>query len=205
MSEKTICTSEELKTLLKKTVSEKRFIHSLGVAQTTEMLLKHYDCENYEKEWNGFSAGMFCGLVHDLAREISDEQLVEFCKKNKLEMEEEFFSFPVLLHGAVSAKQAEELVGDYPKSWYKAIEVHTVGDEKMDDLALALFVADFIEPSRIFLTDEQRKSYLENSSIEKCAYNVLCDMMKHWQTKENFQNARATYRMKEDLERKIRK
>lgn len=205
MLNKINCTPEELKALLKTKVSEKRYIHSLGVAQTAELLLKHYNCTNYEKEWNGISAGTFCGLAHDFTREYTDQQWYDYFKEKKLEVDEDQKSFPVLMHGVASAEYLKEIVGDYPQSWYKAIAIHTVGDTDMDDLALALFIADFIEPSRTFLTDEKRNQYLAKKTIYECAYAVLCDMMEHWKTKSSFQSAKATYRMKEDLEKRLTK
>ena len=79
MSLQTICTIEQLKNILKETVSQKRYLQSLGVAQTTEMLLEYYKCTNYEKTWNGFSAGSFCGVIHDLARELPAAELISYC------------------------------------------------------------------------------------------------------------------------------
>lgn len=205
MSEKKIYTTDMLNVLLKETVSEKRYIHSIGVAETTQWLLKHFNCKNYEESWNGFDAGTFCGLIHDLSREYSDEQWLSFCREKGIELDEDSLAFPVLAHGIVSASLAKELVGDYPQSWFRAVQIHTVGDADMDDLALALFIADFTEPSRVFLNDEKRKQYYSNPDIYSCAYQVLCDMMEHWKTKTNFQNAAASVRMKEALEKKLKK
>ena len=144
MSLQTICTIEQLKTILKETVSQKRYLHSLGVAQTTEMLLEHYKCTNYEKTWNGFSAGSFCGVIHDLARELPSAELISYCRKNAIDITQSEIESPVLIHGKVSAHMAKALCPGYPDSWRRAVDVHTTGDSEMDDLALALFAADFI-------------------------------------------------------------
>lgn len=205
MSEKTICTIEELKTVLKKTVSGKRFLHSLGVAETTEMLLEKYKCTDFEKEWNGFSAGNFCGIAHDFARELSNEQILEYCKNNKIDLTYEQQESPVLAHGIVSAQMVEKLVGPYPKSWKRAIEVHTTGSDGIDDLALALFAADFIEPTRTFLSNEKRKEYLEASTLCECEYKILCDMISHWKKKGYHDASEESLRLLNELERKLNK
>lgn len=205
MSEKTISTADELALVLKERVSEKRYIHSLGVAQTTEMILKHYNCSNYEESWNGFSAGTFCGLVHDLAREMKDQELLSYCKENDINLSQEQLNAPVLAHGVVSADIAQKLVGNYPQSWKKAIEVHTTGESDMDDLALSLFVADFIEPSRTFLTDSKREEYLSHKTLLECEYHVLCDIISHWKEKGYHDASDSSLRLLSDLERKLGK
>ena len=67
MSKPMICTVEELEEYLKNTVSERRYIHSVGVAQTTKMLLEKYGCKANPEQWDGFCAPIFCGLAHDLS------------------------------------------------------------------------------------------------------------------------------------------
>ena len=183
MSEPRISTSEQLASYLKNTVSEKRYVHSLGVAQTAREVLDLFSCTDYTASWHGFDAPQFCGLVHDIAREMTDAQLLDYCRKNNIFLSKEDIESPVLAHGTVSAEIARNLVGAYPFSWYKALCVHTSGNAGMDDLALALFIADYIEPSRTFMTDERRAFYLGSGNIYRCAYRILCDMIEHWRRK----------------------
>ena len=84
MSEPRISTSEQLASYLKNTVSEKRYVHSLGVAQTAREVLDLFSCTDYTASWHGFDAPRFCGLVHDIAREMTDAQLLNYCRKNNV-------------------------------------------------------------------------------------------------------------------------
>lgn len=202
MSKPSIFTYDELVSVLKETVSEKRFVHSLGVAQTSKDVLEHFSCTNYEKHWKDFEAPLFCGIVHDIAREKTDEELLSFCRQRGIFLSQEDINSPVLAHGTVSAEIAYDLVGQYPFTWYKALCVHTTGNAGMDDLALSLFVADFIEPSRRFLTAEKREFYLASSDLCQCAYRILCDMISHWKEKQAFQTSGISIAMKESLERR---
>jgi HD superfamily phosphohydrolase YqeK len=202
MSKTIICTTEMLEQHLKNTVSERRYIHSFGVAQTTKMLLEKYGCQACPNEWNGFSAPIFCGLAHDLARELSDSSILQYCEKNGLTLTKGEIVSPVLAHGLVSAHMAKELCGDYPASWERAIIVHTVGNSNMDDLALALFSADFIEPSRRFMTEERRSYYLSAPNLASCAYRILCDMLDHWKKSGSFEPSEEAKLMKAELEAK---
>ena len=201
MSEHTISTVEELDSFLRSTVSEKRYVHSVGVAHTTEEVLRHFGCRDYCKTWNGFDAASFCGLAHDIAREMTDASLLEYCSKNGLFLSKEDIEAPVLAHGTVSAEIVMGLAGRYPMSWYKALCVHTTGNAGMDDLALALFIADYIEPSRRFMTDEKRAFYLGSRDISQCAYRILCDMISHWREVGFHDASSGSLAMKDYLER----
>ena len=106
MSEPRISTSEQLASYLKNTVSEKRYVHSLGVAQTAREVLDHFSCTDYTASWHGFDAPQFCGLVHDIAREMTDAQLLDYCRKNNVFLSKEDIESPVLAHGTVSAELA---------------------------------------------------------------------------------------------------
>ena len=136
MSENRICTFEQLSAFVRSSVSEKRYLHSIGVAQSAQMLLEYYGCRNYEKTWKGFCAPAFCGIIHDLAREKTEKELLEYCRVNAIETSSEERAFPVLVHGKVSAHMAMTLCPGYPQSWKKAVEVHTTGGPDMDDLAI---------------------------------------------------------------------
>lgn len=203
MSDQRICTIEQFSAVLKKTVSERRFIHSMGVAQTTCMLLDYYGCTDYEKTWNGFEAGYFCGLAHDLCREMPGPVLIEYCRKNGVHLTQWEIESPVLAHGKASAFMAGQLVPGYPESWKRAIEAHTTGLNGLDDLAQALFVADFIEPSRTFLTEEKRREYLANPSLTACEYAILCDMIAHWKEKGYHDASEGSLLLKRELEEKL--
>lgn len=194
---------EEIRTLLKKTVSEKRYIHCLGVAGATADILRHYNCSDYTHTWNGYEAASFCGTVHDLARELSGPQMIEYCENNSIEISEEERKSPLLLHGKASVSMIEKITGKIPDDWKTAICIHTTGDRKMNDLALALFIADFIEPSRTYMTDERRNGYLAENSLQKCAYSVLVDIMNHWAEKAEHSASSLSLAMKADLEKRI--
>lgn len=201
MSKPTVFTSEQLKEHLRQSVSERRYLHSLGVAQTAGEVLEHFGCRDYTKSWNGFRAPEFCGLAHDLAREMTDSSLLEYCSKKGIVLSGEDIVSPVLAHGVVSAEIAFGLVGMYPMSWYKALCVHTTGNAGMDELALALFIADYIEPTRKFMTAEKRAFYLGSESISQCAFRVLCDMIDHWRQTGFHDASSGSMAMKEYLER----
>ncbi len=201
MSKQTISTIEGLESYLRDHVSERRYLHSLGVAETTARVLGHFGCTDYQTSWNGFSAPEFCGISHDVAREFTDAQILDYCRENSIILSKEDIEAPVLAHGTVSAEIVMGLVGVFPMSWYKALCVHTTGNSGMDCLALALFIADYIEPTRRFMTEERRAFYMGSSDIHQCAYRVLCDMIDHWRSTGFHDASSGSLAMKEDLEK----
>jgi len=201
MSKPIIFTADDLKAYIQGRMSERRYVHSLGVADTTEAVLSHFGCRDYTKHWNDIDAAHFCGLAHDIAREMTDEEILKNCTEKGIVLSSEDIKAPVLAHGIVSAEMAMDLAGGFPMSWYKALCVHTSGNAGMDELALALFIADYIEPSRKFMTDEKRAFYLGSSDIGQCAYRILCDMIGHWKDKGFFEASKGSVAMKSWLER----
>lgn len=200
MPEVKISTVEQLKDYLKTHLSEARYNHCLMVAKTTEMVLSRYNCKDYVKEWNGFSAGTFVGLAHDLCREMKDEELISYCNENSIPYSDYEKNNPVFLHGYAAAREIAVLCGEIPESWKYAISVHTLGDADMDELALALYISDYIEPSRKYMTQDRREKYLSCPNIRLCAYSVLCDILHHIKEKYNSAVCSNSQRMKDYLE-----
>lgn len=184
MSEKIICTISELDNFVKNNVSKERYNHSIGVVNTMKKLFQIYGTDSSVARCGAFDVCSWCGLTHDIAREYSDSKILDFCKKEKIELESEYINHPVLAHGIVSSIISSKLCAiNIPKTWKNAVIFHTTGDASLDRVGMALFVADFIEPGRKFLTEEDRRKYLKNENLERLCYNVLVDLMNYWKGK----------------------
>ncbi|SHK97044.1 bis(5'-nucleosyl)-tetraphosphatase (symmetrical) YqeK [Desulforamulus aeronauticus] len=125
---------------LKTTLPEKRLTHAIGVADTAEKLARQYD-EDPDK-------ARIAGLLHDIARDFDDHELLKRAKQANLAVSEFGFAMPLLLHGPVAAVMAREEFGIQDAAILNAIALHTVGSEYMSQLDKILFVADKIEPNR---------------------------------------------------------
>ena len=181
-------------------VSEKRFIHCKNVAQTCEFLISHYKCKNFTKRYKNISGTFFCGMIHDMAREFSDEELIKFCNKENIILDEECYRYPVLSHGFVSAFLANELLPSYPETWAEAVRYHTTGKAGLDELGLALFIADYTEPGRTFLSQEDRKIIYSNPTITACALDVLNRMIQHTYDSRKYELSQKSLEFKLYLE-----
>ena len=81
---------EEIEKYLKNTLSEKRYMHSVGTMKKARELAKIYG-EDEEK-------AAFAGLVHDMAKELTKDQMEEYIKKYNVVVDEVEKMKPSLLH-----------------------------------------------------------------------------------------------------------
>ncbi|MCK9221741.1 MAG: bis(5'-nucleosyl)-tetraphosphatase (symmetrical) YqeK [Limnochordia bacterium] len=133
---------DELRGEVGKVLSAGRFRHTLGVTQTAAALAEQWEASGVE--------AVTAGLLHDYARELAGEQLLQIAIDFgilKLQIEE---SYPDLLHGPVAAILAREHFGITNDNVLNAIAYHTTGRAGMSKLEKIVYLADYIEPGRSF-------------------------------------------------------
>jgi predicted HD superfamily hydrolase involved in NAD metabolism len=133
---------EEIREKLAKTLSSKRLKHCVGVSKTAVRLAKLYGADA-EK------AGL-AGLVHDCAREMSNNILLQMVEAFGIVVTDVDKREPVLLHAPVGALVASRDYGVQDSEVLQAITRHTTGGPGMSLLDNIIFLADFIEPGRSY-------------------------------------------------------
>jgi predicted HD superfamily hydrolase involved in NAD metabolism len=121
-------------------LSDKRYAHTLRVAETAERLARLHGLDP--------ERARLAGLLHDMAREIGKEELLRVAEEDGLSVGDFERERPILLHGPVAAELAREDLGVNDGEVLDAVRAHTTGEPGMGPLALALLVADKIEPGR---------------------------------------------------------
>lgn len=150
-----VMTVEEIKKLLEKALSTKRYIHSVNVMETAVELAKRYGQDE--------GKAALAGVLHDCARDIRGDEAIRLCDKYGIKIDIVSRKQPELLHGLLGEKLAAELYGVNDSQILKAIAIHTMGCPGMDLLGKIIFVADYIEPARTFPAAEAlRKEAFEN-------------------------------------------
>ncbi|MGE4453393.1 MAG: bis(5'-nucleosyl)-tetraphosphatase (symmetrical) YqeK [Sphaerochaeta sp.] len=157
--------STALEKELSKTLTGKRYVHSLAVAQTCLLLQKQYKLTCDEKELYQ------CGLMHDLARDWSAQKLIAYADEHSLALEVEEESTPVLLHAPVGAC----LLADrgFSEEVCTAVRYHTIGSIHMGIMGLVLYVADYIEPNRMHLSDGDRDALMHEPTLESLCLQIV--------------------------------
>ena len=76
---------ERIKNDLKENLTEYRYIHSLGVMEMAEELAKVYNVD--------VESARIAGLLHDIAKEMTKEESLEYVEKNNIAIDEVDRSF----------------------------------------------------------------------------------------------------------------
>lgn len=126
----------ELNLILKKS----RYQHSIGVKDVACDLAAIYGYDMNKAE--------IAGILHDCAKYLTDEQLLEKCEEYHLSVTEIERKCPFLLHGKVGAIFARDKYGIEDEEILNAIIYHTTGRPAMTLLEKIIFTADYIEPFR---------------------------------------------------------
>lgn len=128
---------KEVQTIL----SEKRFKHSEGVAKRAVELAKVYGVD--------IEKARILGMVHDIAKEMSKEELYQYAEENEIQLDEIEKREPGIVHSKVGADIVKKKFG-LDEQMINAIVYHTTGNVTMDLLAKVLFVADKTEEGRSY-------------------------------------------------------
>jgi predicted HD superfamily hydrolase involved in NAD metabolism len=142
-------------------LSEKRFGHTLRVAEAAERLARLHGLDP--------ERARLAALLHDAARENEPAEFLRLAKALDIAVGEPERESPKLLHGPIAAELALRELGVEDEQVLEAIRVHTVGEAGMDDLALALYVADKIEPARDYPSVERIRALARHDLREAAA------------------------------------
>jgi predicted HD superfamily hydrolase involved in NAD metabolism len=126
--------------LAKNRLSEKRYAHTVRVADTAEYLAKLH---RLDPERTRLAA-----LLHDAAREMRKDEYLRLAEEWSIPFGDFERENPKLLHGPVAAEMARRSLGVEDEEILDAVREHTVGRAGMGKLSLALYLADKIEPER---------------------------------------------------------
>lgn len=152
-------------------MSEKRYIHSLGVMKRIEELAKIYDVD--------IEIAKKVGIAHDVAKEMSVEQSFKYAEENNIEFDEIEREIPYLLHGKIGADMAKKMYG-FDEKMQNAIIYHTTGNPDMDMLAKILYAADKTEENRNFKEyDVEYERELANKDIDEALIFMLGETIKN--------------------------
>ncbi|MCI8352289.1 MAG: HD domain-containing protein [Clostridia bacterium] len=130
---------EQIEKYVKERLSEKRFIHSKGVAKRAVELARIYG-EDEEK-------ARLIGIAHDIAKEIPKEEALKYAIENEIEFDEIEKNEPGLWHSKIGADIVEKRFG-FSKDMKQAVLYHTTGNVNMNTMDKIVYIADKTEENR---------------------------------------------------------
>ncbi len=135
-------TISEIIERLPKYETQKRIEHSIRVKETALQLYKL---------WGGNKQVLvYAALLHDIARDLPIEKLIEIAEKNGYRIDKIEAENPIILHAPIGAIIAEKDFGITDKNILNCIKYHTTGRASITLNEAIIYLADFIEPGRDF-------------------------------------------------------
>lgn len=161
---------EEMKRLLKASLPLKRYHHSVAVYETAlELAAAH----KLDMEKVAVSA-----LLHDCGREVAGRDSLAKAAELGIAVDETEANQPILLHAKLGVYYAEHKYGVTDKEILDGILYHTTGARDMTPLAMAVYLADLLEPTRDFPGIEEMRK-LAKQDMEKAMMRAYAQTIRY--------------------------
>jgi predicted HD superfamily hydrolase involved in NAD metabolism len=157
---------------LAKHLSPKRFEHSYNVAIVAVELASKNNINLLKAQ--------IAGLLHDCAKAMTDEELINFFKRRKtFKWFKDIIRFsPHLLHSFAGEIVAKEEFKIKDKDILNTIRNHTLGRENMSVLEKIIFVSDFVSHDREWKSAERIRNLAKND-LDKAFFEILKKKIEH--------------------------
>ncbi|WP_404443845.1 bis(5'-nucleosyl)-tetraphosphatase (symmetrical) YqeK [Sutcliffiella horikoshii] len=154
--------------LVREQLTERRYIHTVGVMEAAIELAERYDVDTQKAE--------LAAIFHDYAKFRDKEEMRRIIIDQK--MPHDLLQFhDELWHAPVGAYLVEKEAGITDGEVLEAIRCHTSGKINMTPLDKVLYVADYIEPGRDFpgvdQVRESAKSSLDIAVIQAMKNTIM--------------------------------
>lgn len=158
---------EEIRSLLEVRMrdKERRYIHSLGVAQTAVNLAREYGVDEYD--------AAYAGLLHDWDKVLGDHEILARSAQYGIEVAGSPSAAVGLLHGPVAAYELPHIFEDASPAVCRAVARHTIGAVDMSALDMVVFIADAIEPHRRGAYAEELRSLVGSVSLDELFFRCF--------------------------------
>lgn len=127
--------------IVKEQITEKRYIHTIGVMETAEKLANVYDVDRKKVQ--------LAAAFHDYAKFRSIKEMQKIVIEENLDQRLLIYGNE-LLHAPVGAFLVKNEVGIVDEDVLNGIRYHTTGRPKMTPIEKIVFISDYIEPNRKF-------------------------------------------------------
>lgn len=146
---------ERADALARDRLSDKRLGHTTRVAVTAEHLARLHGLDPQRTR--------LAALLHDAAREMDRRDLLRRAEEWRLPLGGPERENPGILHGPVAAELARRSLGVADEEVLEAVRVHTTASPGMSPIALAVYIADKIEPARDYPSVERLRKLADTN------------------------------------------
>ena len=163
-------------------LDKRRFLHTLGVAHVA-LVLAELNGVNSEK-------AATAALLHDCAKQMKKEAMIELLASNSDMVEPRDFDFPSVLHAPAGAILARSQFGITDGEVLEAIRHHPTGKDNPSPLLMVLMAADYTEPGRCH-DDVEMSRALVRTDLRAGLKLILTSKIKHVQSRGSKIHPRA--------------
>lgn len=154
--------------ILRERLTEKRFIHSLNVAESSKELARLYGCD----EEIAYTAG----LIHDCCKDTPAGLQLSYMLENGAELSEIEISTAKLYHAMSGSIYIKKEFGIENEDIINAVRYHTTGRKNMCLLEKIVFIADFISAERDYdgveIMREKAVRSLDEAIVEGLGFTI---------------------------------
>ena len=155
---------EALKAILQKRLNEKRYFHSLCVADEAKRLAEKYGGDS-EKSY-------LAGLLHDITKNAPDEEHLQIFKEFGIILSDVEQNAKKLWHAMSGALYVKNILEINDPEIIDAIRYHTTAKADMSLPAEILYLADFTSKDRDYEDVDVIREYVDES-LEKAFVYAL--------------------------------
>ena len=153
------------RSLLKERLLEKRYIHSLNVADSARELAKKYGADE-EKAY-------FAGLVHDIMKNASEEEQLQIMEKGGIILSRTEKINKKLWHAMAGECYLRLEKGITDEDILNAVRYHTTGRAGMSLLEKVVYIADYISVERDYEDVDVMRELSLNKGLDEAALYAL--------------------------------
>ena len=149
----------EIKEYLKKNLSDKRYSHTLAVAEECMYYADIFGLCERERDILYRAA-----LFHDITKEKTPDEHISICRVYNIEFDKAYLSTPALFHSLTGGVFAHKLFPSVCTDEVKElIDTHTTGRENMTLKQKILFLADSTEATRKHESCMELRDFFHNN------------------------------------------
>lgn len=158
--------------IVKKQLTEHRYVHTVGVMETALILANQYGADEKKAELSA--------IFHDYAKFRPKDEMKQIITQENMSPELLEYNSE-LWHAPVGAFLVKKEVGIKDNDILDAIKYHTSGRPGMTTLEKVIYLADYIEPGRHFPGVEEVRELAKedlNKALIKALQNTIMFLLK---------------------------
>lgn len=133
-------TEQEIKLFLSETLTEKRYRHTLAVADSCTELARRFGCD--------ISKAYLAGLLHDIVKDLDTDETLQMIEEFGIILDDIEKNTPKLRHAKLGAEFIKRRGFSNDEDIINAVRYHTTARAGMSLLEKTLYLADFISADR---------------------------------------------------------